>query len=308
MATALTTQALLGTIPCPSTGSLDAYIRTVGQIPMLTLDEEQALATDLQTNGNTKAAERLVLSHLRMPVAFARGLLGYGLPHGDLIQEGNIGLMRAVKTFDPKQGARLCTYAGPWIKASMHEYIVRNSRMVRTATTKPMRKLFFNLRRIKAKMRNEIGRPLISMTPAQVKEVSVMLNVPEKDVREMEMRLSGAELSMDIDDSDQSDDGYHSKQLQISDSTHEPSKVLERLESEQMETTGLASALNRLDARSRDIVSKRWLEVSDECSGATLEDLSIVYGVSKERIRQIEAAAFKKLKPFLEDCRAGLAT
>jgi RNA polymerase sigma-32 factor len=269
-------------------GNIDAYISAVNRLPMLTHDEEISLAQRLRGNNDLGAAQELVLSHLRLVVSIARGYLGYGLPHADLIQEGNIGLMKAVKRFDPDQGVRLVSYAMHWIKAEMHEYILKNWRMVKVATTKAQRKLFFNLRSHKA--------GLDTMTPAQVDALARVLNVKREEVIEMETRLTGRDISLeaptDDDDEKFAPIGYLSSELQ------EPTSVLEALQYDRLQSEGLETALGKLDDRSRRIVEARWL-ANDDGSGATLHELAGEFGVSAERIRQIEAVALKKMKGAL---------
>ena len=272
----------------PSLGHLDAYITAVNRMPMLTLEEEQDAARKLKENDDLEAARKLVLSHLRLVVSVSRQYLGYGLPHGDLIQEGNVGLMKAVKRFDPDQGVRLVSYALHWIKAEIHEYILKNWRMVKVATTKAQRKLFFNLR----SMRPD-GQTLDSK---QVDEIAAQLNVRSEDVREMEVRLSGREMSLENQDDDE--DAY-APIAYLSDEGHsDPTQVLERRAEDLMRGAGLDRALDALDPRSRRIVQARWLQ---DDSGATLHELAEEFGVSAERIRQIEVAAMKKMRLALSN-------
>ncbi|WP_035372914.1 RNA polymerase sigma factor RpoH [Pseudoduganella violaceinigra] len=271
-----------------SLGNLDAYISAVNRLPMLTHEEEVALGKRLKENNDIKAAETLVTSHLRLVVSIARGYLGYGLPHGDLIQEGNIGLMKAVKRFDPDQGVRLVSYAMHWIKAEIHEYILKNWRLVKVATTKAQRKLFFNLRSHK--------QGLDAMSPAQIDELAKTLDVKREDVIEMETRLSGRDIALEAP-SDDEDDKF-SPIAYLSSDNMEPTKVLEAEQVVRLQSEGLETALSKLDARSRRIVEARWL-ANDDGSGATLHTLAEEFGVSAERIRQIEAAALKKMKGAL---------
>ncbi|XLZ73051.1 RNA polymerase sigma factor RpoH [Massilia sp. SR12] len=271
-----------------SLGNLDAYISAVNRLPMLTHEEEVALGKSLKENNDIKAAEKLVTSHLRLVVSIARGYLGYGLPHGDLIQEGNIGLMKAVKRFDPDQGVRLVSYAMHWIKAEIHEYILKNWRLVKVATTKAQRKLFFNLRSHK--------QGLDAMSPAQIDELAKTLDVKREDVIEMETRLSGRDIALEAP-SDDEDDKF-SPIAYLSSDNMEPTKVLEAEQVVRLQSEGLETALSKLDARSRRIVESRWL-ANDDGSGATLHTLAEEFGVSAERIRQIEAAALKKMKTSL---------
>ncbi|MDO9023152.1 RNA polymerase sigma factor RpoH [Zwartia sp.] len=271
-----------------SLGTIEAYISTVNRLPVLTPEQESALARRLRDDQDIAAARELVLSHLRLVVSVARQYLGYGLPHADLIQEGNVGLMKAVKRFDPERGVRLVSFAVHWIKAEIHEYIVRNWRMVKVATTKAQRKLFFNLR----SMRPD-GQTLDTK---QVDEIAAKLNVRTEDVREMEVRLSGREMSLENQDDD--DDAY-APIAYLSDEGHaDPTQVLERRAEDLMRGAGLDRALDALDPRSRRIVQARWLQ---DDSGATLHDLAEEFGVSAERIRQIEVAAMKKMRLALSN-------
>jgi RNA polymerase sigma-32 factor len=269
-------------------GNIDAYISAVNRLPMLTQEEEVSLARRWRENNDLAAAQGLVLSHLRLVVSIARGYLGYGLPHADLIQEGNIGLMKAVKRFDPDQGVRLVSYAMHWIKAEMHEYILKNWRLVKVATTKAQRKLFFNLRSHK--------EGLDSMTPAQVDALAKTLNVKREEVIEMETRLSGRDIALESPTDDEDD--KFSPIAYLSSDSSEPSKVLEAQRFDRLQSEGLESALEKLDPRSRRIVEARWL-ANDDGSGATLHELASEFGVSAERIRQIEAVALKKMKGSL---------
>ena len=269
-------------------GNIDAYISAVNRLPMLTQEEEVSLARRWRESNDLAAAQGLVLSHLRLVVSIARGYLGYGLPHADLIQEGNIGLMKAVKRFDPDQGVRLVSYAMHWIKAEMHEYILKNWRLVKVATTKAQRKLFFNLRSHK--------EGLDSMTPAQVDALAKTLNVKREEVIEMETRLSGRDIALESPTDDEDD--KFSPIAYLSSDSSEPSKVLEAQRFDRLQSEGLETALEKLDPRSRRIVEARWL-ANDDGSGATLHELAEEFGVSAERIRQIEAVALKKMKGSL---------
>ncbi len=269
-------------------GNIDAYISAVNRLPMLSHEEEMSLSRRLRDSNDLAAAQALVLSHLRLVVSIARGYLGYGLPHADLIQEGNIGLMKAVKRFDPEQGVRLVSYAMHWIKAEMHEYILKNWRMVKVATTKAQRKLFFNLRSHK--------EGLDSMTPGQVDALAESLNVKREEVIEMETRLSGRDIALEAPTDDEDD--KFSPIAYLSSDMQEPTKVLEAQQYDRLQSEGLEAALGKLDARSRRIVEARWL-ANDDGSGATLHDLADEFGVSAERIRQIETAALKKMKGAL---------
>jgi RNA polymerase sigma-32 factor len=273
--------ALPVAVPMPmAAGSLDAYISTVNRFPLLSLEEERSLARRYREHGDLEAARGLVLSHLRLVVAVARGYLGYGLAHADLIQEGNIGLMKAVKRFDPARGVRLVSFAIHWIKAEIHEYILRNWRLVKVATTKAQRKLFFNLRSMKS--------GLAPLGAAEVERVAAELNVKPEEVTEMETRLGGQDLAWESDD----EDAYTPAQY-LADPEAEPSKLLEAEEDERLSAAGLKRALEALDPRSRRIVEARWLRDQD---AATLHDLAAEFKVSAERIRQIEAKALGKMK------------
>ena len=271
-----------------SLGNIEAYISAVNRIPMLTHEEEISLARRFRDQSDLGAAQKLVMSHLRLVVSIARGYLGYGLPHADLIQEGNIGLMKAVKRFDPDQGVRLVSYAMHWIKAEMHEYILKNWRLVKVATTKAQRKLFFNLRSHK--------ESLDTMTPAQVDDLAKSLNVKREEVIEMETRMSGHDIALDAP-SDDEDEKFAPIAYLSSDLT-EPTKALEAKQYDRLQSEGLEEALGKLDSRSRRIVEARWLS-NDDGSGATLHELADEFGVSAERIRQIESAALKKMKGAL---------
>ncbi|MFA8446008.1 RNA polymerase sigma factor RpoH [Ralstonia sp. 22086] len=273
-------------------GNIDAYIQSVNRVPMLSAEEEQRLAREYRDNDNLDAARRLVLSHLRLVVSIARGYLGYGLPHADLIQEGNIGLMKAVKRFDPDQGVRLVSYAMHWIKAEMHEYILKNWRMVKVATTKAQRKLFFNLRSHKQDAQ-------ATFTSDEIDAVAAELNVKGAEVREMETRLSGGDIALE----GQMDDGEESFApiAYLADTHNEPTRVIEARSNDRMQSEGIEAALAKLDDRSRRIIEARWLNVNDDGSGgSTLHDLADEFGVSAERIRQIESAAMKKMKGALQ--------
>lgn len=264
-------------------GNIDAYIQAVNRIPMLTAAEERQYANEYRKHNNLEAARRLVLSHLRLVVSIARNYLGYGLPHADLIQEGNIGLMKAVKRFDPEQNVRLVSYAIHWIKAEIHEYILRNWRMVKVATTKAQRKLFFNLRKNKKR--------LGWMNAAEVSTVAKDLGVPEATVREMESRLSGRDIGFEAP-ADADDDAKPAPAAFLVDDGADPYENVadEDYADNQMQT--LSDALSHLDERSRNIIQRRWLD-DDK---ATLQDLADEYGVSAERIRQVEANAMKKMR------------
>jgi RNA polymerase sigma-32 factor len=273
-------------MPMPmAAGSIETYIQSVNRFPLLSAEQEQAYAWRYQREGDLEAARQLVLSHLRLVVAVARGYLGYGLPHADLIQEGNIGLMKAVKRFDPARGVRLVSFAIHWVKAEIHEYILRNWRLVKVATTKSQRKLFFNLRSMK--------KSFAPLTSAEVKHIASELKLKPEDVVEMETRLAGREMAFEADDDD--DEAYAPAQY-LADPDAEPSRQLEAEENARVQTEGVARALATLDPRSRRIVETRWLKEKDT---ATLHDLADEFGVSAERIRQIEAKAMQKMKKVL---------
>jgi len=288
------------TMPLPSpvampmpTGSLEAYIQTVNRFPILSAEEERALAQRFRQQGDLEAARGLVLSHLRLVVALARGYLGYGLPHADLIHEGNIGLMKAVKRFDPDRGVRLVSFAVHWIRAEIHEHILRNWRMVKVATTKAQRKLFFNLRSMKS--------GLAPLTNVEVARVARELKVKPKEVREMEMRLSGREIAFEADQDD--DEAYAPVHYLAADPDAEPSRALEDAENERVGSADLHSALAALDPRSRRIVQARWLDedAAGNVGTATLHQLADEFGVSAERIRQIEVKALQKMRAALAE-------
>jgi RNA polymerase sigma-32 factor len=269
-------------------GSLEAYIQAANQIPMLTVEQEQELATRLQKDGDIRAARQLVLSHLRFVIHVARGYSGYGLPQGDLIQEGNIGLMKAVKRFDPTVNVRLVSFAVHWIRAEIHEYILRNWRIVKLATTKSQRKLFFNLRKNKKR--------LGWFSHEEVQAVAKDLNVEPATVLEMEKRMSGQDTSFDsFTDNSDDDDFSPAPAGYLQDMSAEPASQLEKADWEEHNNTRLHSALESLDERSQDILKQRWL--SDKKS--TLHELADKYNVSAERIRQLENNAMKKMKASL---------
>ena len=287
----------------PSLGHLDAYISAVNRMPMLTPEEEQEFARKLKNENDLEAAGKLVLSHLRLVVSVSRLYLGYGLPHGDLIQEGNIGLMKAVKRFDPDQGVRLVSYAMHWIKAEIHEYILKNWRMVKVATTKAQRKLFFNLRSMKQGLKAEAdeatGTHRDTLTAAQIDSMAQSLNVKREEVMEMETRMSGGDVLLDPAPSDDGEVAY-GPIAYLADAHHEPTAMIEAHQRDMMASDGIATALASLDERSRRIVEERWLKVNDDGSGGmTLHDLADEFGVSAERTRQIEVAAMKKMKAAL---------
>ncbi len=285
----------------PPLGNLDAYISAVNRMPMLTLEQEQEFSRKLKNDNDLEAAGRLVLSHLRLVVSISRKYLGYGLPHGDLIQEGNIGLMKAVKRFNPDQNVRLVSYAMHWIKAEIHEYILKNWRMVKVATTKAQRKLFFNLRSMKQGFKDDadVATHRDTLTDSQIDSMAKSLNVKREEVIEMETRLSGGDIALE----GQVDDGEESFApiAYLKDENNEPTHVLEAKRRDRMHTDGIAVALDKLDPRSRRIVEARWLaeDVDGKVGSATLHDLADEFGVSAERIRQIEVAAMKKMKTAL---------
>jgi RNA polymerase sigma-32 factor len=271
--------------PTPaSLGSLDHYIQAVNRFPLLTAEQEVDLARRWREAEDVGAARQLVLSHLRLVVAISRNYMGYGLPQGDLIQEGNVGLMKAVRRFDPERGVRLVSFALHWIKAEIHEYILRNWRLVKVATTKAQRKLFFNLRSMKTSAH--------ALTREQAASIAKELNVKPEEVVEMETRLSGHDIALDPTPVDDEEHSY-APIAWLTDSEDEPAHILERKQSEQGRTEGLKRALGKLDPRSRRIIEARWLK---ETNPATLQELADEYGVSAERIRQVEANALKKMK------------
>ncbi len=305
----------------PSLGNLDAYITAANRLPMLTLEQEQEFSRKFKQDNDLEAAGKLVLSHLRLVVSISRQYLGYGLPHGDLIQEGNIGLMKAVKRFDPDQGVRLVSYAMHWIKAEIHEYILKNWRMVKVATTKAQRKLFFNLRSMKQRYKaddaaldsnplaeglsdnanSHIGTHRETLSEGQIDAMARTLKVKREEVIEMETRLSGGDVLLDPSPNDDGDEAY-GPITYLTDSAHEPTALLESHQRDVLASDGIASALEALDPRSRRIVEERWLKVNDDSSGGmTLHELAAEYGVSAERIRQIESAAMKKMKKTLAE-------
>jgi RNA polymerase sigma-32 factor len=281
------THALMAiqSLPVPSAlGSLDAYIAAVNRVPVLTVEEEQALARRYLGEEDLDSAKRLVLSHLRFVVHVARGYSGYGLQLADLIQEGNIGLMKAVKRFDPDQGVRLVSFAVHWIRAEMHEFILRNWRIVKVATTKAQRKLFFNLRKSKKR--------LGWMNAEEVRAIAKDLGVPEATVLEMEARLNGQDLAFDLSN-DADDDARPAPVAYLVDHGASPYETLEHDDESDHQLEILRDGLDQLDARSRDIIERRWLA---DGTKATLQELADEYGVSAERIRQVEANAMKKMR------------
>jgi RNA polymerase sigma-32 factor len=276
-------------LPIPSAlGSLEAYVQTVNRFPVLTQEREFALATRFKIENDLDAARELVLSHLRIVVSVARGYAGYGLPQADLIQEGNIGLMKAVKRYDPERGVRLVSFALHWIRAEIHEFVVRNWRLVKIATTKSQRKLFFNLRSMK--------KGLGPLKPQQISEIAQQLNVSERDVVDMEARFSGHEIALESTGSDD-EESYAPINYLADNAEHEPSQIMETTERERLQISGLTNALAGLDERSRRIVEARWL--CEEGAAATLHDLAAEFKVSAERIRQIEQKAMSKMHATL---------
>lgn len=276
-------------LPALSVASIENYISTVNRIPMLTPEREHELGVALKTRGDLTAASEMVMSHLRLVVSIARNYTGYGLPHADLIQEGNIGLMKAVKRFDPDRGVRLVSFAVHWIKAEIHEYILKNWRIVKVATTKAQRKLFFNLR----SMKPNFG----TLSPSEVKEVARVLNVKETDVTEMEKRLTGQEISLEPANDDE-ESNWVSPIAYLQDASVDPVERLVVMQKETVATDGMQAALDSLDDRSRRIIETRWLNEGEE---KTLHELAAEFGVSAERIRQIEAKAMQKMKLALKE-------
>lgn len=271
-------------------GSLDSYIHRVNQIPMLTLEEEIACAERFHSEGDIEAARRLVLAHLRYVVRVARGYLGYGLPLNDLIQEGSVGLMKAVKRFDPKMGVRLVSFAVHWIKAEIHEFVLRNWRIVKIATTKAQRKLFFNLRQ----MKNRLGW----FTKEEVDAVAQDLGVSREDVLVMEQRLNVMDSSFDTSDSDDGDEGggYKAPERYLFSANDDPALMLEKEDTGDQGREQLMCALEQLDERSQDILKQRWLAEEK----LTLHELAEKYDVSAERVRQLEKNAMKKIRQYME--------
>jgi RNA polymerase sigma-32 factor len=271
------------TFPTPvSLGSLDHYIQAVNRFPLLTAEQETALGRRWKAHEDVDAARELVLSHLRLVVAVSRNYLGYGLPQADLIQEGNVGLMKAVRRFDPERGVRLVSFALHWIKAEMHEYILRNWRLVKLATTKAQRKLFFNLRSMKGGMG--------ALTRKEADSIARELGVKTEEVLEMEMRLGGSDVALDPAPGDEES---VTPIAYLTDTEDEPVQILERAETARNRSVGLQRAMAKLDDRSRRIIEARWLKEEDP---ATLQELADEYGVSAERIRQIESKAIKTMR------------
>ena len=281
MSNALTTAMAL-----PPVASLDSYIQAVNRVPLLSREEETAYATRFQDKQDLEAASALVLSHLRLVVAIARGYLGYGLPYGDLIQEGNVGLMKAVKRYDPSRGVRLVSYAVHWIRAEIHEFVLRNWRIMKVATTKAQRKLFFNLRSMKS--------GFDSLRGEEIERVAQQLDVRPEDVVEMETRMGGHDIALDplaeVDEDSFAPIAY------LTDSEDEPGRILEHEEGIRTKSEGLTTALSSLDARSRRIIEARWLREENK---ATLHELATEFGISAERVRQVEAQAMKKMRVLM---------
>ena len=309
MTTLSNTQALSVANPwslVPPLGHLDAYISAVNRLPLLTPEEEQRFARELRDTNDLDAAGKLVMSHLRLVVSISRQYLGYGLPHGDLIQEGNVGLMKAVKRFDPDQGVRLVSYAMHWIKAEIHEYILKNWRMVKVATTKAQRKLFFNLRSMKQGFKADAAADdeathRDTLNEREIDVVARQLNVKREEVIEMETRMAGGDVVLDPSPSDDGEEAF-GPIAYLADASQEPTAVLEARRRDVLASDGVAHAMAALDDRSRRIVTERWLKVNDNGSGGmTLHDLAAEYGVSAERIRQIEVAAMKKMRKSLAE-------
>jgi RNA polymerase sigma-32 factor len=277
------------TLPAlPPVSSLESYVHAVNAVPMLTAERELELGRRLKDHNDLSAASGLVMSHLRLVVAVARNYMGYGLPQADLVQEGNIGLMKAVKRFDPERGVRLASFAIHWIKAEIHEYILRNWRMVKIATTKAQRKLFFNLRSLKAST--------AALTRKEIEQIAKTLNVKEGDVVEMEQRLQGGDVSLEPAPED--GDEVVTPIAYLADSSEGPAESFERRQRETLKSDGLARALESLDERSRRIIRARWLAESDP---KTLHELADEFGVSAERIRQIESKAMVRMKKQLAE-------
>ena len=275
-------------------GNLDAYIKAANSAPVLTAEEERNLAIRMRDYNDVDAAQALIISHLRLVISVARGYLGYGLSHGDLIQEGNIGLMKAVRHYDPDKGVRLMTFAVHWIRAEIQEYIVRNSHMVKLATTHAQRKLFFNLRQMKKTDQ--------SLTNAQAEDIAEKLNVKPKEVLEMEKRLSGPDASLDTPLDEEGDSSVTAVDM-LTDKSDEPVEILEKADELQLEQVGLKKAIEQLDPRSRRIIEARWFHGNDEgeVKAVSLATLAKEFGISIERVRQLEKQAIAKLKKILTE-------
>ena len=275
-------------------GNLDAYIKAANSAPVLTAEEERNLAIRMRDYNDVDAAQALIISHLRLVISVARGYLGYGLSHGDLIQEGNIGLMKAVRHYDPDKGVRLMTFAVHWIRAEIQEYIVRNSHMVKLATTHAQRKLFFNLRQMKKTDQ--------ALTNAQAEDIAEKLNVKPKEVLEMEKRLSGPDASLDTPLDEEGASSVTAVDM-LSDKSDEPVEILEKADELQLEQVGLKKAIEQLDPRSRRIIEARWFHENDEgeVKAVSLATLAKEFGISIERVRQLEKQAIAKLKKILTE-------
>ena len=275
-------------------GNLDAYIKAANSAPVLTAEEERNLAIRMRDYNDVDAAQALIISHLRLVISVARGYLGYGLSHGDLIQEGNIGLMKAVRHYDPDKGVRLMTFAVHWIRAEIQEYIVRTSHMVKLATTHAQRKLFFNLRQMKKTDQ--------ALTNAQAEDIAEKLNVKPKEVLEMEKRLSGPDASLDTPLDEEGDSSVTAVDM-LSDKSDEPVEILEKADELQLEQVGLKKAIEQLDPRSRRIIEARWFHENDEgeVKAVSLATLAKEFGISIERVRQLEKQAIAKLKKILTE-------
>ena len=275
-------------------GNLDAYIKAANSAPVLTAEEERNLAIRMRDYNDVDAAQALIISHLRLVISVARGYLGYGLSHGDLIQEGNIGLMKAVRHYDPDKGVRLMTFAVHWIRAEIQEYIVRNSHMVKLATTHAQRKLFFNLRQMKKTDQ--------SLTNAQAEDIAEKLNVKPKEVLEMEKRLSGPDASLDTPLDEEGDSSVTAVDM-LTDKSDEPVEILEKADELQLEQVGLKKAIEQLDPRSRRVIEARWFHENDEgeVKAVSLATLAKEFGISIERVRQLEKQAIAKLKKILTE-------
>ncbi len=275
-------------------GNLDAYIKAANSAPVLTAEEERNLAIRMRDYNDVDAAQALIISHLRLVISVARGYLGYGLSHGDLIQEGNIGLMKAVRHYDPDKGVRLMTFAVHWIRAEIQEYIVRNSHMVKLATTHAQRKLFFNLRQMKKTDQ--------ALTNAQAEDIAEKLNVKPKEVLEMEKRLSGPDASLDTPLDEEGDSSVTAVDM-LFDKSDEPVEILEKADELQLEQVGLKKAIEQLDPRSRRIIEARWFHENDEgeVKAVSLATLAKEFGISIERVRQLEKQAIAKLKKILTE-------
>ena len=277
--------------PVPSAlGTIDQYVTAVNKYPLLTLEQEQELGMRWKYTQDVDAARSMVMSHLRLVVSVSRNYMGYGLPQGDLIQEGNVGLMKAVRRFDPERGVRLVSFALHWIRAEIHEYILKNWRMVKVATTKAQRKLFFNLRGMRS------GEH--ALTQAEAKRIAKELNVKPEEVFEMNMRLSGRDIAMDGTPDDSESESTSPASYLQADENVDPARIIEAQETGRVQSEGLKRALTNLDERSRDIITRRWLAEDQE---ETLQVLADKYGVSAERIRQIEVKAMKQMRKEIEN-------